>query len=171
MVSYFVKWIMIHYSKVLLEPQILSPFKLASLPLLMSPTFFSHCPVLWHYQMFQACDQNSLPPALNKHLFREVTLSTQYKSNLGGPFMQQVAHFNWGIQGLILSCIHASVYQLHPLVLMMKQKEQLTGVREVLIKPNLFHLIPIANHFTFLTLSLFIYKEGSLMPTIQGCVD
>lgn len=42
---------------------------------------------------------------------------------------------------------------------MVKQKEQLAGVRESLI--NFFHLIPIGNHFSFLNISSFTCKGKS----------
>lgn len=47
---------------------------------------------------------------------------------------------------------------------MVKQKEQLTGVRESLI--NFFHLIPIGNHFTFLNISSFTCKGKSTIKHI-----
>ena len=65
----------------------------------------------------------------------------------------------WKKDFLFLSYVCASVCQLWQLTWMVKQKEQLTGVRESLI--NFFHLIPIGNHFTFLNISSFTCKGKS----------
>lgn len=54
---------------------------------------------------------------------------------------------------------------------MVKQKKQLTGVREFLI--NFFHLIPIGNHFTFLNISSFTCKGKSNIKHIwlRGLIE
>lgn len=71
----------------------------------------------------------------------------------------------WKKDFLFLAYVCASVCQLWQLTLMVKQKEQLTGVRESLI--HFFHLIPIGNHFTFLNISSFTCKGKSNINHIR----